>query len=74
MVAGIGRRQLDLYFAGAAPSPTTTNGAQTEGWAAHGRSLSSINATIARRKASERPMLPSLRISANVLLVSIVAA
>ena len=57
-----------------APSPTTTNGAQTDGCADHGRLVSSISDRMARRKPSDLPIALSRRICANVSLVNTVAA
>jgi hypothetical protein len=60
-----------------APSPTTTNGPQTAGWAVvqcAGRDRSPITASTARRIASALPMLGSAFIAAKALVVSFTAA
>src|SRR4029078_296720 len=65
-----GARQI--YFK-ARPSPTMTKGAQMEGCALQGRDVSLMSASMARRKASERPRSACSRNSAKVQLVSAVA-
>jgi hypothetical protein len=58
----------------AAPSPTTTKGAQNDGWAAPSLVLSSTTACIARLSASARPMAGFALSSAKVRAVSSTAA
>jgi hypothetical protein len=56
------------------PSPTIENGAHMAGWGLSACAGSSMRAIIARRYASERPILSSWRISAKVRSKSCTAA
>ena len=58
----------------APPSPTTTKGAQNIGWAKYGASESFMSASIARRKASARPISGDAAVSLNMPVVSFTAA
>ena len=62
----------------APPSPTTMNGAQTEGWEAGtqfaGREVSAITESMARRSASARPSDLSLASAATAVVMSFTVA
>src|SRR5262249_28632978 len=62
------------YGFSAPPSPTPMNGAQTAGWAFAGSDLSRINASMARRSASARPISGCALSSAIAVVVSLTAA
>src|SRR5450755_3140242 len=73
-LAGAGAVQLSPHYGACAPSPTSTKGAQVDGWALSGDVVSSINDLIERRIASARPIVGSFCNSAKAPVVSLTAA